>query len=265
MLEVPDVLSHHEVVTSFCQFVISHQSSVIKRQAPPYWQHHVHVTANLIIMDESETMEETTPLLSDSPQPYLQSALLFPRGYHGNGTCPSPSSRKLVLHSHSSPRHRSSLGYPRQQFHRRSQVHPLHKSSNSASSFRPLNTSSLPPPAHSSFPYNPNFSPPKLNRILPSLPYQLLCIASPLIPPCCGLCCCLTCIRTSEYGILERFGKFERILEPGMHSLVWPMEREAGRVSVRVQQLDVHCEAKSKDHGMYASLFNGYVTVSFSF
>ena len=89
---------------------------------------------------------------------------------------------------------------------------------------------------------------PRLSQLIYSLPYKLLCIASPLIPPCCGLCCCTTCIRTSEYGVLERFGRFERFLNPGMHIIMWPYEREAGRISVRLRQLDLHCETKSKDH-----------------
>lgn len=85
-------------------------------------------------------------------------------------------------------------------------------------------------------------------QICASLPYQLLCIASPHCAPCCCLCCCLPCIRSSEYGVLERFGKFDRIMKPGMHVIKWPMERVAGRVSVRIQQLDVDCVCKSFDH-----------------
>ncbi|KAL7487178.1 hypothetical protein ACHAW6_012794 [Cyclotella cf. meneghiniana] len=88
----------------------------------------------------------------------------------------------------------------------------------------------------------------RLYLLLNSLPYKLLCIASPIVSPCCGLCCCFTCIKTSEYGMLERFGKFDRILDPGMHFLIWPCEREAGRVSIRIRQLDLHCETKSRDH-----------------
>jgi regulator of protease activity HflC (stomatin/prohibitin superfamily) len=48
--------------------------------------------------------------------------------------------------------------------------------------------------------------------------------------------------------MLEQFGKFDRVLDPGMHFILWPYEREAGRVSIRIRQLDLHCETKSKDH-----------------
>mmetsp|Transcript_26263 Transcript_26263/g.47708 ORF Transcript_26263/g.47708 Transcript_26263/m.47708 type:complete len:283 (+) Transcript_26263:3-851(+) len=34
----------------------------------------------------------------------------------------------------------------------------------------------------------------------------------------------------------------------GMHFLKWPMEREAGRIGMRIKQLDCECETKSKDH-----------------
>jgi regulator of protease activity HflC (stomatin/prohibitin superfamily) len=33
-----------------------------------------------------------------------------------------------------------------------------------------------------------------------------------------------------------------------MHFIMWPYEREAGRVGIRIRQLDLHCETKSKDH-----------------
>ena len=33
-----------------------------------------------------------------------------------------------------------------------------------------------------------------------------------------------------------------------MHFIKWPYEREAGRISIRISQLDLHCETKSKDH-----------------
>ena len=49
---------------------------------------------------------------------------------------------------------------------------------------------------------------------------------------------------------MQRFGKFERILQPGMHFMKWPMEREAGRISMRIKQLDIRMETKSKDHGV---------------
>ena len=179
---------------------------------------------------------ETTPLLLDSLSPPTSSAL-------SHGSYASRRGNRVITPRVSSSR-----------FQRRSQVHPLHKkpvhdpvsppshrqfSSTTARSSRQLASSS------SSAPVTPN----KIWQILLSLPHRLLCFTSPVCSPCCGLCCCIACIRTSEYGVMQRFGKFESILHPGMHFMLWPMQREAGRISMRIRQLDVHIETKSKDHG----------------
>lgn len=59
---------------------------------------------------------------------------------------------------------------------------------------------------------------------------------------------CFQCVRTQELGYMENFGRFDKILGPGFHCLAWPMETISGRVSLRVKQLDVTCETKTKDH-----------------
>ncbi|KAI6675858.1 hypothetical protein NL676_036654 [Syzygium grande] len=47
----------------------------------------------------------------------------------------------------------------------------------------------------------------------------------------------------------ERFGKFEEVLEPGCHFLPWILGyRCAGKLSLRLQQLDVECQTKTKDY-----------------
>ena len=68
-------------------------------------------------------------------------------------------------------------------------------------------------------------------------------------------CCCMQCVRTQEIGIIENFGQFQEILAPGFYCLVWPFSSIAGRLSLRVQQLDVVCETKTKDNGASGSLF----------
>lgn len=62
-------------------------------------------------------------------------------------------------------------------------------------------------------------------------------------------CCCIQCVRTQEIGITENFGQFQEILAPGFYCLPWPLAAIAGRLSLRVQQLDVVCETKTKDNG----------------
>lgn len=50
-------------------------------------------------------------------------------------------------------------------------------------------------------------------------------------------------------AIKERFGKFEDVLEPGCHFLPWILGHQlAGHLSLRLQQLDVRCETKTKDN-----------------
>ncbi|KAL9186903.1 hypothetical protein ACHAXT_010623 [Thalassiosira profunda] len=198
---------------------------------------------------------ETTPLLLDSlspPQTATSSLSLL--GSHGR---PSPSPR----HRGSSSISRAAMklsGYPGARSQRRARVHPLHAkpTATSSSTYRhhtttasdsrrfASSTNTLSTSSTTSHATTPN----RIWQLVVSLPYNCLCFASPICSPCCGVCCCFACIRSSEYGVLERFGKFERILEPGMHVIKWPMERQAGIISMRIRQLDLDIQTKSKDH-----------------
>jgi regulator of protease activity HflC (stomatin/prohibitin superfamily) len=62
-----------------------------------------------------------------------------------------------------------------------------------------------------------------------------------------GACCC-RCIRTQQVGIVEDLGQFKRLLPPGYHCIMWPLSGIVGKLSLRVQQLDVVCETKTKDN-----------------
>ncbi|KAL3768880.1 hypothetical protein ACHAW5_003352 [Stephanodiscus triporus] len=104
---------------------------------------------------------------------------------------------------------------------------PRQLSSTTTSSSRQLNTS-YPRRSFSSSSPSSNSTIPTASQIWQaavSLPYRMLCFASPTCSPLCGVCCCFTCIRASEYGVIQRFGKFDRFLLPGMHFVKWPMER----------------------------------------
>ena len=57
------------------------------------------------------------------------------------------------------------------------------------------------------------------------------------------------CIQVdqSTVAIRETFGRFDDVLEPGCHFLPWCLGKQvAGYLSLRVQQLDVRCETKTK-------------------
>ena len=60
--------------------------------------------------------------------------------------------------------------------------------------------------------------------------------------------CCLFTISTAEVGIIETWGKFSRTASPGLGCVLCPMDQLVGRVSLRVQQLDVRLETKTLDN-----------------
>mgnify|MGYP003702457271 CR=1 FL=1 len=62
-----------------------------------------------------------------------------------------------------------------------------------------------------------------------------------------GQCLGLVQIDQSTVAIKENFGKFSEVLEPGCHFLPWCIGQQiAGYLSLRVKQLDVRCETKTK-------------------
>lgn len=54
-------------------------------------------------------------------------------------------------------------------------------------------------------------------------------------------------VKQQTAGIVERFGKFTSIRRSGLHAKVPVIDRVAGRINLRVQQLDVIVETKTKD------------------
>ncbi|XP_042503065.1 hypersensitive-induced response protein 1-like isoform X2 [Macadamia integrifolia] len=60
---------------------------------------------------------------------------------------------------------------------------------------------------------------------------------------------CFVQVDQSNVAIKEKFGKFEEVLEPGCHFVPWVFGSNiAGHLSLRLQQLDVRCETKTKDN-----------------
>mmetsp|Transcript_1916 Transcript_1916/g.3220 ORF Transcript_1916/g.3220 Transcript_1916/m.3220 type:complete len:293 (-) Transcript_1916:273-1151(-) len=59
---------------------------------------------------------------------------------------------------------------------------------------------------------------------------------------------CLQCVREKEVGVVEDLGQFKRLIKEGPSCIVWPLQSVVGRLSLRVQQLDVLCETKTKDN-----------------
>lgn len=78
-----------------------------------------------------------------------------------------------------------------------------------------------------------------------------------------GLLCCVQ-VDQSKVAIREQFGKFDEVLEPGCHCLPWFLgKRVVGHLSLRLQQLDVRCETKTKvtiTNDIYTAF--GYLRIS---
>jgi len=55
-------------------------------------------------------------------------------------------------------------------------------------------------------------------------------------------------VRQQTAAVIERFGKFVRIAPAGLNFKIPLIDRVAGRLSLRVQQLDVRVETKTKDN-----------------
>jgi len=55
-------------------------------------------------------------------------------------------------------------------------------------------------------------------------------------------------VNEKSYGVVQRWGKFTRILAPGANMLAWPCETIAGTVSTKLQQLSIKNEAKTKEN-----------------
>lgn len=80
-----------------------------------------------------------------------------------------------------------------------------------------------------------------------------------------NLLCC-TQVEQSTVAIKERFGRFEEVLEPGCHCLPWIFGSQlAGHLSLRLQQLDVRCETKTKVCLFLTMIKCGCITTVISF
>jgi len=62
---------------------------------------------------------------------------------------------------------------------------------------------------------------------------------------CCG---CIVCVRSMEVGVVEDLGQYKKFISPGLNFILWPLQSVAGKLSLRIQQLDVSCETKTKDN-----------------
>jgi regulator of protease activity HflC (stomatin/prohibitin superfamily) len=55
-------------------------------------------------------------------------------------------------------------------------------------------------------------------------------------------------VRQQTFAVIERWGKFNKSVGPGLHLKVPIMDKVAGRVSIRVQELNVSIKTKTNDN-----------------
>jgi len=61
-------------------------------------------------------------------------------------------------------------------------------------------------------------------------------------------CCCIQCVQTKTVAVIETCGSYSSIARPGLNIIVPILHNVAGVLSLRIQQLDVYCETKTKDN-----------------
>jgi len=63
------------------------------------------------------------------------------------------------------------------------------------------------------------------------------------------MCCsCCTTVEQSEVGIIESCGKFNKTAHAGLHCLIPCRDQIAGKLSMRLLEVDVSIESKTKDN-----------------
>ena len=63
-------------------------------------------------------------------------------------------------------------------------------------------------------------------------------------------CGCFYCISTSEVGVVESLGKYDRLSEPGCHCINPCVESLSGRLSLRLQAVQARVDTKTLDNAI---------------
>jgi regulator of protease activity HflC (stomatin/prohibitin superfamily) len=61
-------------------------------------------------------------------------------------------------------------------------------------------------------------------------------------------CCCFICVEQSEVALIESWGRFTKLATPGCHCLIPCKDSIAGKVSLRLEEMQCHIDSKSKDN-----------------
>uniref|UniRef100_A0A7S2CFH1 Band 7 domain-containing protein n=1 Tax=Haptolina brevifila TaxID=156173 RepID=A0A7S2CFH1_9EUKA len=82
------------------------------------------------------------------------------------------------------------------------------------------------------------------------IPWACKSVEADLFTAMAGTCCCPCFIATSTgtVKIIETFGAFSSIARPGLSCVIPCINYTAGTISMRLQQIEVECETKTKDN-----------------
>jgi len=61
-------------------------------------------------------------------------------------------------------------------------------------------------------------------------------------------CCCFICTSTGSVKIVERFSAFQAVARPGISCILPCCDCVSGTISMRLQQIEVACETKTRDN-----------------
>eukprot|EP01041_Mallomonas_annulata_P005689 gene5689-11476_t len=61
-------------------------------------------------------------------------------------------------------------------------------------------------------------------------------------------CCCCQCVQEMNAGVIENCGKFSRVAGAGFFCIFWPFENIKAVLSLKIWQLEVSCDTKTKDN-----------------
>ena len=62
------------------------------------------------------------------------------------------------------------------------------------------------------------------------------------------MACCCVVTNTGTVKMVESCGKFSHIARPGLQTIIPCVQSVSGTISMRLQQMEVSCETKSKDN-----------------
>ena len=73
-------------------------------------------------------------------------------------------------------------------------------------------------------------------------------LAALALLPLVRMACCVVVTSTGTVKMIESCGKFHHIARPGLEFLMPCVQQVSGTISMRLQQMEVQCETKTKDN-----------------